>query len=60
MMGVLNVQPEGGYGWITGNGKSLLGAWIGSQLPGFSGFLSVLTAEKAITVLKRSNKKSAI
>jgi hypothetical protein len=46
MMGVLNVRPEGGYGWITGNGKSLLGAWNGSRLPGFSGFLSVLTAEE--------------
>ena len=21
MMGVLNVQPEGGYGWTTGSGK---------------------------------------
>ena len=37
MMGVLDVRPEGGYGWITGSGKSLSGTRAGRGLPGFFG-----------------------
>jgi hypothetical protein len=37
MMGVLSVQPEEGYGWITGSGKSPAGPRAGSELPGFFG-----------------------
>ena len=37
MIGVLNVQPEGGNGWITGPGKYTAGPRTGSGLPGFFG-----------------------
>jgi hypothetical protein len=37
MMGVLNIQPEGGYGWITGSGKFPQGARAGSGSPDFFG-----------------------
>jgi hypothetical protein len=37
MMGVLNVQPGDGYGWISGSGTFHLGTRIGSGSPGFFG-----------------------
>ncbi len=35
MMGVLDVQPEEGYGWITGSGKSLSGTGPAGDCPAF-------------------------
>jgi hypothetical protein len=37
MMGVLNVQPESGYGWIAGSGTFHQGTRAGRGSPGFFG-----------------------